>query len=96
VKILPLYDLCRGLYEIVGPSLLGPVAKLPGLVAGLAFHSGGFAYNPGSGELPAEYLRDGKTSIDVRTWSPDRFDPAATRDYLGAHYRPKDVARRRH
>jgi glycine/D-amino acid oxidase-like deaminating enzyme len=76
--------------------VLGPVAALPGLVVGLAFHSGGFAYNPGAGELLAEYATEGRTGIDVSTWSPDRFDPAAMEAYLGVTIRQKDVTLRRH
>jgi sarcosine oxidase, subunit beta len=83
-------------FSMDGEPILGPIAAFPGLVVGLAFHSGGFAYNPGTGELLAEYVTEGKTGIDVTSWSPDRFDPAETAAYMNATIRQKDVARRRH
>ena len=63
---------------------------------GVAFHSGGFAYNPASGLLLAEYVADGKTCIDVNAFSPDRFDPVETEAYLASTIRQQDVSRRRH
>jgi glycine/D-amino acid oxidase-like deaminating enzyme len=83
-------------FSIDGEPVLGPVQQIPGLIVGLAFHSGGFAYNPGSGELLAEYACDGKTNIDVSSWSPNRFDSQETREYLATMIRQQDVARRRH
>ena len=52
--------------------ILGPVAALPGLYVGVAFHSGGFAYNPASGLLLAEFIADGRTCV---SWlNHDRAD----------------------
>lgn len=79
-----------------GEPILGPVSRLPGLYVGVAFHSGGFAYNPVTGMLLAEYVADGRTSIDVRAFSPDRFDPADIEEYLAATVAQRDVVRRRH
>lgn len=83
-------------FAMDGEPILGPVARLPGLFVGTAFHSGGFAYNPVAGMLLAEFVTDGRTSIDVRAFSPDRFDPAETADYLAETLSQKDVVRRRH
>jgi glycine/D-amino acid oxidase-like deaminating enzyme len=83
-------------FSMDGEPILGPLDQLPGLILGLAFHSGGFAYNPGTGELLAEYVCDGRTSIDVRSWSPNRFTAAETKAYLAQKIRQKDIAKRRH
>ena len=83
-------------FSIDGEPVLGPVARLPGLFIGAAFHSGGFAYNPVAGMLLAEFVVDGQTSIDVRAFSPDRFDPTETATYLAATLAQKDVVKRRH
>ncbi|MCS6938344.1 MAG: FAD-binding oxidoreductase [Roseiflexaceae bacterium] len=79
-----------------GEPILGPVSRLPGLFVGVAFHSGGFAYNPVTGMLLAEYVADGRTSIDVSAFSPDRFDPADVEAYLAKTVTQRDVVRRRH
>ena len=79
-----------------GEPILGPLDKLPGLILGLAFHSGGFAYNPGTGELLAEYVCTGQTSIDIRSWSPNRFNSADTETYLARKIRQNGIALRRH
>ena len=76
--------------------VLGPVNALPGLLLALAFHSGGFAYNPGAGELLAEFVCQGRTCVDVSSWSPDRFNVEETKEYLGTKIQQKDVGRRRH
>lgn len=83
-------------FSMDGEPMLGPLTNLPGLILGLAFHSGGFAYNPGTGELLAEYVSEGRTSIDVSSWSPNRFDPIETKRYLSQMLQQKDIAKRRH
>lgn len=83
-------------FSMDGEPLIGPVARLPGLFVGLAFHSGGFAYNPVSGMLLAEFVAHGQTSLDISAFSPDRFDPAATDAYLAETVKQKHVSRRRH
>ena len=79
-----------------GEPILGAIEQLPGLFVGLAFHSGGFAYNPGTGELLAQLVTEGRTAIDVSTWSPARFNSAETEAFLSTRIAQKDVARRRH
>jgi sarcosine oxidase, subunit beta len=102
-RLLPLLPLLEGTAferESVGlltfsmdeEPILGPLTSLPGLILGLAFHSGGFAYNPGTGELLAEYVTQGRTSINLSAWSPDRFDPTETTACLGEVLRQKDIA----
>jgi sarcosine oxidase, subunit beta len=79
-----------------GEPILGPVAQLPGFYTGLAFHSGGFAYNPAAGLLLAEFVADGRTSIDVSAFSPDRFDPRDVDEYLATTVPQQAAVRRRH
>lgn len=83
-------------YSSDGEPVLGPISALPGLFVGVAFHSGGFAYNPVTGMLLAEYVAEGKTSIDVTAFSPDRFKPEETEAYLASTVRQETAVRRRH
>ena len=83
-------------FSMDGEPILGPVHDIPGLYVGLAFHSGGFAYNPVSGLLLAEFVADSHTSVNVMAFSPDRFNAAETAAYLAETVKQKDVARRRH
>ena len=83
-------------FAMDGEPVLGPVGRIPGLFIGVAFHSGGFAYNPVSGLLLAEFVADGRTSVDVSAFSPDRFDPVETASYLSETLAQKHVVRRRH
>lgn len=64
-----------------GEPVLGPVDRFPGLYVGVAFHSGGFAYNPASGVLLAGCVADGRPEVDIADFSPDRFDPDETDAY---------------
>jgi len=79
-----------------GEPVLGPVRAIPGLYVGVAFHSGGFAYNPAAGLLLAELVADGRTHIDVSAFAPERFSEAETREYLALTLQQKDLVRRRH
>lgn len=83
-------------FSMDGEPILGPVAGLPGLYVGVAFHSGGFAYNPASGLLLAEFVADGQTRIDVTAFSPDRFDPKAVSEYLATTVAQRRAFQRRH
>ncbi len=62
--------------------ILGPLKQVPGLYVAACFHSNGFAYNPISGRLLAEYVVDGRTSINIDLYSPDRFGEEETRRFL--------------
>lgn len=64
-----------------GEPVLGPVERFPGLYVGVAFHSGGFAYNPAAGVLLAGCVADGRPDIDIGDFSPNRFDPQETEAY---------------
>ncbi|MCY3555902.1 MAG: FAD-binding oxidoreductase [Gemmatimonadetes bacterium] len=64
-----------------GEPVLGPVECFPGLYVGVAFHSGGFAYNPAAGVLLAGCVADGRPEIDIGDFSPNRFDPQETEAY---------------
>ncbi|MFN0168383.1 MAG: NAD(P)/FAD-dependent oxidoreductase [Bryobacteraceae bacterium] len=83
-------------FAMDGEPVLGPVKAVPGLFVGLAFHSGGFAYNPVSGLLLAEFVADGKTHIDVTAFAPERFTAAETEEYLAMTVQQQDLVRRRH
>lgn len=83
-------------FSLDGEPILGPVSQYPGLYLGLAFHSGGFAYNPGTGELLAQYVTQGRTAIDVTAWSPDRFDPDESERYLATPLTQAESFQRRH
>jgi sarcosine oxidase, subunit beta len=83
-------------FSLDGEPILGPVASFPGLYVGCGFHSGGFAYNPVAGELLAEYVVEGKTRIDLSSFSPNRFDPAAVQDHLATTVTQANAVRRRH
>jgi 4-methylaminobutanoate oxidase (formaldehyde-forming) len=83
-------------FALDGEPLLGPLAQLPGIYLGCAFHSGGFAYNPAAGLLLAEFVADGRTQIDVSAFSPDRFAPAEVAEYLATTVAQEAAVRRRH
>lgn len=83
-------------FAMDGEPILGPVSRLPGLYVAVAFHSGGFAYNPVAGLLMAEFVADGRASIDVTAFSPDRFDPRAVSDYLATTVTQSQAVQRRH
>lgn len=83
-------------FAMDGEPILGPITWLRGLFVGVAFHSGGFAYNPVSGMLLAEFVADSQTSIDVSAFSPDRFDQFETERYLAETLAQKNAVRRRH
>ena len=83
-------------FSMDGEPLLGPVAQFPGLFVGCGFHSGGFAYNPVAGQLLAEFVAEGGTTIDVSTFSPSRFDASQTEEHLATSVPQKAAIRRRH
>jgi len=83
-------------FSMHGEPIRGPVQEFPGLHMAIAFHSGGFAYNPVAGFLMAEIVVDGRSSIDVSTFSPKRFDPKAVDEHLTTTVAQKNAARRRH
>lgn len=62
--------------------IVGEAPHIKGLFLGTAFHSGGFAYNPVAGLLLAELAAGEQPSVDLTTFSPDRFSPEATARYL--------------
>ena len=68
-------------------------APFPGELTGVA---GGFSYNPIAGQLMAELLVDGKPSLDLTTFSPQRFAPPETEAYLAQTLRQNQAVRRRH
>jgi glycine/D-amino acid oxidase-like deaminating enzyme len=79
-----------------GEPMLGPILAIEGLYVGVAFHSGGFAYNPVTGMLLAELVAEGKTRLDIELFSPARFSEKETREYLATTVPQKNAARRRH
>jgi sarcosine oxidase, subunit beta len=83
-------------FSMDGEPILGPLAGLPGLFAAGAFHSGGFSYNTAAGVLLAEMVSDGRALIDVSSFSPDRFDRGAAREYLAQRVPQSAAVHRRH
>lgn len=83
-------------FAMDGEPILGPLRQIAGLYVGVAFHSGGFAYNPASGMLLAEFVADGRTSVDLAAFAPERFSLAETTAYLAETLEQKHVVRRRH
>ena len=83
-------------YSLDGEPILGPMAALPGFYIGVAFHSGGFAYNPVAGFLLAEFVAEGRTTLDVKAFSPDRFTLVDADQYVSTVVAQKDSFRRRH
>lgn len=83
-------------FSMDGEPILGPFGKIEGLFVGVCFHSGGFSYNPASGYYLAEFVANGRTSIDLGAFSPDRFGAAETADYLASTVPQRNAARRRH
>ena len=68
-------------FSMDGEPVLGPVERFPGFFVGVAFHSGGFAYNPAAGVLLSECVADGGTQIEIGQFSPNRFDPVESEAY---------------
>lgn len=83
-------------FSMDGEPILGPFGATQGLFVGVCFHSGGFSYNPASGYYLAEFVANGRTSIDLNAFSPDRFDAAQTAAYLASTVPQRNAARRRH
>jgi glycine/D-amino acid oxidase-like deaminating enzyme len=83
-------------FSMDGEPILGPVAAVPGLFVAGAFHSGGFSYNSVAGILLSEMVRGVPTSVDVSTFSPNRFQPSAVAEYLAARVPQSAAVRRRH
>jgi glycine/D-amino acid oxidase-like deaminating enzyme len=79
-----------------GEPVVGPVSAVPGLFVGAAFHSGGFSYNPAVGWLLAEWVQEGRPSLDLTAFSLDRFVAAAAADYLATTVPQRQAVRRRH
>ena len=83
-------------FSIDGEPICGPVKQLAGLYVGVAFHSGGFAYNPAVGEVLAAFVADGRPQIEVGAFAVDRFAAGDVVQYLELNLRQKDVAKKRH
>ena len=76
--------------------VIGPIPNIGGLFVGSNFHSGGFAYNPVAGQLIAEHVVDGETSIDSKRYLPSRFEGFDTKSYLANNITVKDLQIKRH
>ena len=83
-------------FSIDGEPIMGAVNELKGLYVAAAFHSGGFAYNPAAGQLMAELVTTGKTSIDIGAFSPQRFDKQEVNTHLRQTVTQASAVKRRH
>lgn len=79
-------------FSLDGEPIMGAVKQLSNFYLAVAFHSGGFADNPAAGYLMAERVVDGRTSIDVTAFSPDRFDSRKMEEYLSSPSPQKEGA----
>jgi sarcosine oxidase subunit beta len=59
--------------------IIGPAREVEGLYLACAFCGLGFADGPAVGELVAELIMTGKTSLPMDAYSPDRFAKAESR-----------------
>ena len=76
--------------------VIGPIPGITGLFVGSNFHSGGFAYNPIAGQLIAEHVVDGETSIETKRYLPERFKGFDTKSYLQNSMTIEDMKFKRH
>ena len=76
--------------------VIGPIPGIPGLFVCSNFHSGGFAYNPVAGQLIAEHVVDGETSIDSKRYLPERFKGFDTESYLQNSFTIEGMKFKRH
>ena len=76
--------------------VIGPIPGITGLFVGSNFHSGGFAYNPVAGQLIAEHVVDGETSIETKRYLPERFKGFDTKSYLQNSMTIEDMKFKRH
>ena len=76
--------------------VIGPIPGIIGLFVGSNFHSGGFAYNPVAGQLIAEHVVDGETSIETKRYLPERFKGFDTKSYLQNSMTIEDMKFKRH
>ena len=76
--------------------VIGPIPGIIGLFVGSNFHSGGFAYNPVAGQLIAEHVVDGETSIETKRYLPERFKGFDTKSYLRNSMTIEDMKFKRH
>jgi sarcosine oxidase subunit beta len=76
--------------------VIGPVPGLGNFYIGVNFHSGGFGYNPVAGLLLSEYVVNGKTSVDVDSFLPDRFACVDTESYQSMPLKHHDILQKRH
>ncbi len=83
-------------FSMDGEPILGPFGGMDGLFVGVCFHSGGFSYNPASGYYLAEFVANGRTSIDLTAFSPDRFAADETAAYIASTVPQRNAARRLH
>ncbi len=87
-------------FSMDGEPVLGPIGALPGLFVGVAFHSGGFAYNPSAGVLLADYVADGVPRINLDAFSPDRFNDGETSVFINSNITQEEYSglkgKRRH
>ena len=83
-------------YSLDSEPILGKLPQLPGLVVGAAFHSGGLAYSPVAGLLLAELAAGETPSVEISSFSPDRFSAQDTDAYLASTWVQAEALRRRH
>lgn len=76
--------------------IVGAVQEFAGLYVAASFHSGGFSYNTIAGLLLAELVMEGRTSIDISAFSPNRFVAGEVDRFLSEKVTQAAVVNRRH
>ncbi len=74
-----------------GRPIMGAIPGVEGLMVAGAFHSGGFAYNPGAGYVMAELILDGRSSVEMGYYSPARFQDEDAQKFLAERILERDL-----
>jgi sarcosine oxidase subunit beta len=66
-------------------AIVGPAPGVEGLFLAVGFGGHGFQHSPATGRLVAEWIVDGRPSLDLSLFDPGRFGNGARRDAPGQH-----------
>jgi glycine/D-amino acid oxidase-like deaminating enzyme len=75
IQGVPLQEHRGGLFTMTmdGRFMVGPVPEIRGFWAATGCNGSGFSFSPALGQVLAEWMVDGKPSIDISDLSPTRF-----------------------
>jgi sarcosine oxidase subunit beta len=66
-------------------AIVGPAPGVEGLFLAVGFGGHGFQHSPATGRLVAEWIVDGRPSLDLSLFDPGRFGNGARPDAPGQH-----------